>query len=175
MSNFSLADAVIPATIGLIVVYGMIKGVNVFETFIEGARDGLKIVYRIAPTMLGIMLAVSMFKSSGAMDLLSDALAPVVGIAKIPREVVPLMLMRPVSGTGALAIFKDIISQNGPDSYAGRVASVMQGSTETMFYTIALYYGVTKVKKTRHTLGAAAVGDIAGFIMSALAVTLLMS
>lgn len=105
---------------------------------------------------------------------MSTFLEPVVGLARLPKEVVPLMLMRPISGTGALAIFKDILSSNHPDSYVGRVASVMQGSTETTFYTLALYFGVTAVKNTRHALSSAVVGDLVGFIMSAVTVTILM-
>jgi spore maturation protein B len=173
--NISWTDLIIPLVIGGFIVHGMLKGINVFDAFVEGAFEGLKVAYRITPTMLGIMLAVSMLKASGGLDLLSFFFEPIVGIFRIPREVVPLMLMRPISGTGALAVFKDIISNHHPDSYVGQVASVMQGATETTFYTIALYFGVTKVKKTRHTLVSAAAGDLTGFIFAALTVTLLMS
>lgn len=168
------SELLIPTTIGVFVVYGLAKGTDIFEAFIEGAFGGLKIALKIAPTMIAITLAVGMFKASGGLDLLSTFLEPVVGLARLPKEVVPLMLMRPISGTGALAIFKDILSSNHPDSYVGRVASVMQGSTETTFYTLALYFGVTAVKNTRHALSSAVVGDLVGFIMSAVTVTILM-
>lgn len=165
----------IPLVICGIIVYGIVKGVNIFDAFIEGAFDGIKVVYKIMPTMIVIMLSVGMMKASGGLDLLSFFFQPIVSFVHIPHEVVPLMLMRPISGTGALAVYQEIISTSGPDSFVGRVASVMQGSTETTFYTIATYYGVTKVKKTRHTLLSAAVGDITGFIFSAVTVLLLMS
>ncbi len=171
----SWSNLLIPAVIGFIIIYGLFKRINVFETFVEGAFDGLKVAYRITPTMLAITLSVGMLKASGGLELLSFFFEPVVGLAGIPREVVPLMLMRPISGTGALAVFKDIISTYHPDSFIGRVASVMQGSTETTFYTCALYFGVTKVKKTRHTLVSAVAGDLTGFILSAVTVLLLMS
>jgi spore maturation protein B len=125
--------------------------------------------------MIAIIMVIGMFKASGGLDLISFFLEPVVSLALIPKELVPLMLMRPISGTGALAIFKDIIAAHHPDSHIGRVASVMQGSTETTFYTIAMYYGVTKVKRTRHTLAAASAGDIAGFIFSALTAAVFLS
>ncbi|NLC78926.1 MAG: spore maturation protein [Ruminococcaceae bacterium] len=164
------SDYLIPVVIAVIFIYGLVKGTNIFEAFIEGAANGLRVAVKIAPTMLAITMGVGMFKASGALDLLSHFFEPVVTLAGLPREVVPLMLIRPISGTGALAIFKDILAEFHPDSYVGKVASVMQGSTETTFYTIALYYGVTSVKKTRHTLLSAAAGDLTGFIMSALTV-----
>lgn len=165
----------IPLIIAGIIVFGLIKKVNVLDAFIEGAFDGMKVVYKITPTMIAIMLAVGMFKASGGLELLSKWLDPFVSAVKIPKELVPLMLMRPISGTGSLAIFKGIITTHHPDSPIGRIASVMQGSTETTFYTIALYYSVTGVKNTRHTLIAATAGDLTGFIFSALCVHLLMS
>ncbi|MEA4912563.1 MAG: nucleoside recognition domain-containing protein [Oscillospiraceae bacterium] len=169
-----LSDVLIPFVVAASAVYGMAKGVHIFDAFVEGARDGLKVAWRIAPTMIAITLCVGMFKASGGLDLLSLFLEPVVSLAHIPKEVVPLMLMRPISGTGALAVFKDIIGTYGPDSRIGRVASVMQGSTETTFYTIAVYYGATQVRKTRHTLVSACAGDLTGFILSALTVLLLL-
>lgn len=156
------------------VVYGKLRGRAVFDDFVRGALNGLKVIWRIAPTMIAIMLGVAMFRSSGALDLISYALEPLVSLALIPREAVPLMLIRPISGSGALAVYQDIISRCGPDSYAGRVASVMQGSTETTFYTIALYYGATRVKNTRHTLGCSLAADVVGFVVSAVSVALLM-
>ncbi len=170
-----LSDYIIPVVIAAIFIYGLTKGTNVFEAFIEGAADGLKVAVKIAPTMLAITMGVGMFKASGALDLLSLFFEPAVSLTGLPKEVVPLMLIRPISGTGALAIFKDILANHHPDSYIGKIASVLQGSTETTFYTIALYYGVTSAKRTRHTLLSAAAGDLTGFIMSALTVGLFLS
>ncbi len=168
------SEWLIPVVICAIVVYGFVQGCNILDAFVEGAVEGLKVVYKITPTMIAITLCVGMLKASGGLDLIAAFVEPVVSLARIPKEVVPLMLMRPISGTGALAVFKDIIGRFGPDSYVGRVASVMQGSTETTFYTMALYYGVTKVKKTRHTLVSAVGGDLTGFVVSALTVSLFL-
>ncbi len=170
----SIADLAIPAVLLAVICYGVLRGCPVFDCFMQGAREGLDTVLRIFPAMMAIMLALGVLRSSGALDLLRAAIEPATSAAGVPSEVVPLMILRPISGAGALAVFKDIIAEVGPDSFAGRVASVMQGSTETTFYTIAIYYGATRVKNTRHTLGAAAAGDISGFIMSVLTVGLLM-
>ena len=115
-----------------------------------------------------------MFKASGALDLLTAFLRPLFSLLRLPDAVIPLALLRPISGSGAMVIFQDILQRYGPDSFAGRVASVMQGSTETTFYTIAVYYGATKVIRTRHTLPSALTADIVGFIMSAAAVRILL-
>ena len=169
-----LSDWLIPAVICGIVLYGFLHGCNILDAFVEGAVEGMKVVYKITPTMIAITLCVGMLKASGGLDLIAAFVEPLVSLVRIPKEVVPLMLMRPISGTGALAVFKDIIAQNGPDSYVGRVASVMHGSTETTFYTMALYYGVTHVRKTRHTLASAVGADLTGFLFSALTVSLLL-
>ena len=166
-----LTDALIPFAVTAVAVYGMARGVNIFEAFLEGARDGLGVAFRITPTMIAITLCVGMFMASGGFELMSLFLEPLVSLARIPKEVVPLMLMRPISGTGALSVFRDILSAFGPDTRIGRVASVMQGSTETTFYTVAVYYGATHVRDTRHTLGCACAGDLTGFILSALTVS----
>jgi spore maturation protein B len=114
-----------------------------------------------------------MFKASGALDVLTHALAPMSNAIQVPGELVPLAILRPVSGSGSLAIFENTLNTYGPDSFLGRVASVMQGSTETTFYTIAVYYGAINVQKTRHTVFCALIADFVGFIMSTLAVRLL--
>ena len=115
-----------------------------------------------------------MFKASGALDVLSWGLGPLAEGLGLPREVIPLALLRPISGSGAMVLFNDILATYGPDSFIGRVASVMEGSTETTFYTIAVYYGATKVHRTRHTLPSALSADLAGIIMSAVAVRMFL-
>ena len=169
-----LTDFIIPAILTLFIVYGAIKGCNVYELFCDGAMNGLKTAFQIVPTMVAILLTIHMFRASGGLDLLSHALEPIFSLLGIPSETVPLMLVRPISGSGALAVFTDLLEQHHPDSFIGRVASVMQGSTETTLYTIAVYYGATRVKNTRHTLGSALVGDMSGFILSALTVSLFL-
>ena len=120
-----------------------------------------------------MITAVGIFKYSGALDLITHFISPLTDMIKIPKEVVPLALLRPVSGSGAMVIFNDILEVYGPDSLEGRIASVMQGSTETTFYTIAVYYGATKIKNTRHTVPSSVTADIVGFIMSAITVRLI--
>lgn len=168
-----ISNYILPTVIVLIVGYGIFKKVPVFDCFLEGAREGLSTSAQIVPALVALITAVGMFKASGALDLLTYALKPLAAILQLPQEVIPLAILRPISGSGALVIFQDILKDFGPDSFIGRVASVIQGSTETTFYTIAVYYGATKVQKTRHTLPAALSADLVGFMMSALAVRLL--
>ena len=119
------------------------------------------------------MTAVGMFKASGALDLLSFALEPLGKLFGLPRDLLPLALLRPISGSGAMAIFDDLLRIHGPDSLIGRIASVMEGSTETTFYTIAVYYGAAEIRQTRHTVPAALSADLTGFFLSALLVRML--
>ncbi len=164
---------IIPVVMGSIFIYGMICGVKVFDVFLEGAREGLSVVIRILPALVALMTAIGIFKVSGALDILTLALEPAAQLIQLPKELIPLALLRPLSGSGSMAIFRDVLTTYGPDSYIGRVASVLQGSTETTFYTIAVYFGATGIRKTRHALPAALAADVAGFIMSVLTVNLL--
>lgn len=169
-----MTDYIIPAIIVFIVVYALIKGVPVFDVFISGAKEGFGTATSVLLALIGLMTAIGMFKASGALDMLTAAIRPLAQMVHIPPEVVPLAIVRPISGSGALAVFQDILKSYGPDSLIGQVASVMQGSTETTFYTIAVYYGVTKVQRTRHTLASSLIGDVTGFFMSALTVQLIL-
>ncbi len=166
----SINSYIIPAIITAILVGGLLSGVKVFDLFLEGAKEGLMTAVKILPSIIGLMTAVGMFKASGALDLLANALSPVAMLMGLPQEVMPLAILRPISGSGGMVLFRDILTNHGPDSFIGRVASVMQGSSETTFYTIAIYYGAASVKKGRHTLPAALGADIAGFVFSSLAV-----
>ena len=157
-----------------IVLFGLIKRVPVFDTFIEGALEGLQSALKIMPALTALTLCVSMIKASGCLDAAGQALAPIIGAVNIPTETVPLMLIRPVSGSGALTVIQNIFKTTGPDSYAGRVASVMMGSTETTFYTIAVYFGSVGIKKTGYTVPAALTADLTGMIFAALTVTFFM-
>ncbi|HIT19112.1 MAG TPA: spore maturation protein [Candidatus Fimivivens faecavium] len=170
----TISDFAVPSIIFGIIFYAMIRGVNVFDAFVKGARGGIGVSIRILPALVALITSVGIFRASGALDLLTYALEPVGNLLSLPREVLPLALLRPVSGSGALVIFKDILAEYGPDSLIGRIASVMEGSTETTFYTIAVYFGATSIKKTRHTMPAAISADLVGFLMSAYAVRLLM-
>ena len=163
---------VVPLLLCAFALYGISQKVPVFDAFMEGAGENAKVILRVLPSLVGLMTAVGMFKASGALDLLQVGLAPVASLLQIPREIIPLALLRPISGSGAMVIFQDVLQSFGPDSYIGRVAAVMLGSTETTFYTIAVYFGSAGIRKTRHTIPAAIVADLAGFAASALAVRL---
>jgi len=164
------SDFIIPCIIGAVLIFGLIKDVDVFNEFIEGAKENLKTGISILPAIIALMTAVGMFKASGAFDILSYAVSPLASFFHFPAECIPLALVRPISGSGALAVYESILNSTHPDSFAGRVASVMLGSTETTFYTIAVYFGSTKIKKIRHTLFCALMADLTGFIVSAVTV-----
>lgn len=166
----NLSSLVIPVLLAGVAVCGMGKRVDVYATLTHGAEEGLTVLLRVIPALVGLLTAVSMFRSSGAMEWLSGLCAPILKWLGIPPETAPLMLVRPVSGNGALAVASELIAANGPDSYVGRVAAVMLGSTETTFYTIAVYFGSAGIHKTRHTIPAALAADLTGFAASALAV-----
>lgn len=144
--------------------YALFKKVNIFDTFLKGASNGLKTSVNILPALVGLICAVSMLRASGALDFLGKMLLPLLSKVGMPNEVLPLALLKSVSGSGALALIKDIFDTQGPDSFAGKVASVMLGSSETTFYTLAVYYGAVKIKNSRHTVPAAIVADIAGIV-----------
>lgn len=162
-----ISNFIIPAAVLGILLFGIFKKVNVFDVFLEGAKEGLEVSISILPALIGLMTCVGMFKASGGLDVITYLLAPLTEKIHFPGEVVPLALLRPISGSGALVVFEDILKNYGPDSFIGRVASVLQGSTETTFYTIAVYYSAAKITKTRHTLVCALTADMVGFIMSA--------
>ena len=166
----NLSSLVIPVLLAGVAVCGMGRRVDVYGALTHGAEEGLTVLLRVIPALVGLLTAVSMFRASGAVDGLSGLFAPALEWLGIPREPAPLMLVRPVSGNGALAVASDLMNTYGPDSYAGRVAAVMLGSTETTFYTIAVYFSSAGIHKTRHTIPAALAADLTGFIASALAV-----
>lgn len=163
---------ILPGVILLILVFGLVRRVPLFETFLSGAKEGISSTFSIAPALVGLITAVSMLKASGALDLFTAALRPVASFLGLPAEVMPMTLLRPVSGSGSLAFLDSILRSFGPDSFAGRVAAVMMGSTETTFYTVAVYYGAVGVQKTRHTIPAALTGDAVSFLVAALTVRL---
>lgn len=169
-----LSSVIIPVLILGIFIFGLYKKVDLFNTFISGARENLLVAFDILPALVLLMLAVSMFRESGAMEAVTRLISPLTDILGIPMECAPLAIMRPISGSGALSILEDIFTNCGPDSFAGKVASVLLGSTETTFYTVAVYFGATKVKNTRHALPSALAGDLTALLMSALVVRLFL-
>lgn len=156
----------VPLVVASILVHGYIKGVKVYEVFVEGAAEGIKTSLRILPYLIAILMAIGAFRSSGAMDILLALFKVPAGLLGIPAEVTPLVLIRPLSGSGALGVLSEILYAYGPNSFAGRVAATMMGSTETIFYTITVYFGAVGIKDTRHVLPAALVADLAGVISS---------
>lgn len=161
-----IIKSIIPIIIGIIIIYGMIKGVKVYECFVEGAKDGISICIKIFPYLLAMIVAVTIFRKAGAMDYFIAIVKPVVKIIGLPPETVPLAMIKPLSGSGAMGIFAEILKKYGADTYIGLVASIMMGSTETIFYTITVYYGAVGIKKIRHTLWAAVMADITAIIMA---------
>lgn len=164
----------VPLLLAFTALFALGKKVNVYDALTRGAGEGLTILLRILPALVGLMTAVYMLRASGAMKLLGEVLAPLLTRLGIPPETAALLFIRPVSGSGALAIGSELMAEHGPDSYIGRVAAVMLGSTETTFYTIAVYFGAAGIRKTRYAVPAALIADLTGFMAAAFAVRLLM-
>lgn len=168
----SLSSLIIPLLLALSSVFAMSRRVDVYSALTKGAGEGLTVLIRILPALVGLLTAVAMFRASGAMEWFTAVCSPLLSRLGIPSELTGLMLVRPVSGNGALAVGSELISAYGPDSYIGRVAAVMLGSTETTFYTIAVYFGSAGIRRTRYAIPAALVADLTGFAASAFAVRL---
>ena len=165
LTKFS--DYLIPLLLAGAALYALCRRVDVFSALTTGAGEGLSVVLRILPPLVALLTAVYMLRASGALELLTELLTPVLTFLGIPPETVGLLLIRPVSGSGALAVGSDIMQTYGPDSTISRTAAVMLGSTETTFYTVAVYYGAAGIRRTRHTIPAALAADIAGFLAAA--------
>lgn len=165
-----ISSYVVPLLLALTAIYALTKKVDVYDALTAGAREGISVLTRIFPALAALLSAVYMLRASGAMELLSGWLAPAMELLGVPSEATALMLIRPISGSGALAVGSDLMATHGADSYIGRVAAVMLGSTETTFYTIAVYFGAAGIRRTRYTVPAALVADLAGFVFAAMAV-----
>ena len=165
-------EFIMPAFACAAVVFGIIKRVPVFDVFLKGAKEGIMLIYNIAPTLMGLVFAVDLLRSSGAVDSLCELIQPAAEALGFPAEIVPMVLLRPVSGSGSTALLTALYQDCGPDSFAGRVASVLAGSSETTFYAIAVYFGCIKIKKIRHTLFSALAADLTAVIMSIITVRL---
>ncbi len=169
-----LSIIIMPIFIAGIVAYGLMQRVPVFTAFTDGAKEGMSAMVSILPSLIGLFVAVSMFRASGAVELLAGALRYVLDLIGFPAEVLPLALLRPVSGSGSLAVVQDILNTYGADSLPGKIASVMMGSTDTTFYTLAIYYGSVAIKNPSYTVKAALVADCAGILSSVYIVQLLL-
>lgn len=152
-----------PAVVLAIIIYGWLNGVELFSTFLAGAKEGINSALGIIPALVALITAVGVFSASGALDIITAAAAPLAERVGIPAELLPLALIRPISGSGSLVVLNDILTRFGADSFIGRAASVMQGSTETTFYTVAVYFGAISVKNLRYTVAAAVLADLVSF------------
>ena len=163
---------IVPLILAGVALYGCFRRVDVYTALVQGAGDGLEVLMRILPSLVGLLTAVYMLRASGALDLAAQALTPLLDRIGLPGELLPLMLVRPISGSAALGVGAELIAVHGPDSYLGRTAAEMLGSTETTFYTIAVYFGAVKITKTRYAVPAALCADLTGFLAAAWAVRL---
>ena len=170
----SLSTLVVPVILCFTACFAMRRRVDVYSALTKGAEEGLTVLLHILPSLIGLLTAVYMFRASGAMEFLAALLSPALEKLGIPPETAPLLFIRPISGSGALAVGSEIMETYGADSYIGRVAAVMLGSSETTFYTVAIYYGSAGIVKTRYTIPAALCADLVMFWASAFAVRLLM-
>ncbi|MGM0874046.1 MAG: spore maturation protein [Bacillota bacterium] len=165
----------IPVIIGFILIYGTLKKVPTYETFVEGGKEGITIAFSIIPYLVGMLVAISIFRASGALEFLMNLMKPALEVLNIPAEIVPLAFIRPISGTAALGLTSDIIATYGPDSYIGMLAATMQGSTDTTLYVLTVYFGAVGIKKMGDALKVGLLADLVGIIASIVIVTLLFS
>ena len=154
----------IPVLLVVIPLAGLLRGVKVYDVFIEGAKEGFEVGVKIIPFLVGILVAIGMFRGSGAMELLTAALRPVAAATGFPAELVPLAILRSLTGSGSLAFTTDLIKTHGADSLIARMAATMYGSSETTFYVLAVYFGAISIKRTRHAVPAALIGDVVAAI-----------
>lgn len=171
MSNIS--DFILPVFILIIIIFALHQKIDVFETFVDGAKKGFDVFLSILPSLTALFLAIEMLKSSNGINVLTKIFSPVADFLNIPKEVLPMCILSPISGGGSLSLYESIISQYGPDSYIGRVASVMMGSTETTFYAITVYFGAVGIKKIRHTAICSLCADFTSYILAGIIVRLL--
>ena len=169
-----MTDYIVPLLIFFAAAIALGRRENAYNLLLDGAAEGLKLLLTLVPALILLLCAVTMLRASGAMELLSNFLAPAFRFFGVPPETAMLVLVRPISGSAALAVGADLMAQYGVDSVVGRTAAVMLGSTETTFYTISVYFGAAGIRKTRYTILAALVADMVGFVIAALTVRWLM-
>lgn len=162
-----------PLLVLFIVIYGIIKKVDVYDEFVDGAKEGVQIGISIFPYLLGMILGTNILLKSGLLDLIFKLVSPILNFIKFPKEVFPLAILRPISGNASISILNLILSNYGSDSFIGRVASTMQGSTDTTIYILTLYFGSIGIKKTKYALKAGLIADLAGILASIIIVTLI--
>ncbi|KAB3535434.1 spore maturation protein [Alkaliphilus pronyensis] len=169
----AISKYAIPFILLAIPAYGFFKKVKVYEAFTDGAKEGFTTAVRIIPFLVAMLVSIGIFRASGAMDILVKAVSPITGLIGMPGEVLPMAIMRPLSGGGASGIMSELITTHGADSLIGRMASIMNGSTETTFYVLAVYFGSVAIKKTRHALPAGLIADAVGLVTAVLVANLM--
>jgi spore maturation protein SpmB len=171
----TIAPWIVPGLVVGLLGFGVARKVRVYEIFVEGAKDGFRVALRIIPYLVAILVAVAMFRASGAMDMVITPLSAITGPLGLPAEALPMALLRPLSGSGAYGILASLINDSaiGPDSYTGYLVSTLQGSTETTFYVLAVYFGAIGIRRIRHALAAGLCADIAGIVGAVVIVSLL--
>ncbi|KAB2493737.1 spore maturation protein [Priestia endophytica] len=170
--NF-ISILLIPLIIGFILIYATFKKIPTYELFVEGGKEGISLAFSIIPYLVGMLVAISIFRASGAMEWLLSFLKPMLLAIGVPPEIVPLALIRPISGNAALGMTSDLLATYGPDSFIGRLASVMQGSTDTTFYVLTVYFGAVGVKKMGDAVKVGLLADLVGIIAAIVIVTLI--
>ncbi|MER2058206.1 MAG: spore maturation protein [Niallia sp.] len=163
----------IPSLIGFILLYGTFKKVPTYESFVEGGKEGIQIAFSIIPYLVGMLVSISIFRASGALEYFMSFLKPLLDLIGVPSEVAPLAIIRPISGNAALGMTSDLIATYGPDSFIGRLASVIQGSTDTTLYVLTVYFGAVGIKKMGDALKVGLLADLIGFIAAIVVVTLM--
>ncbi|WP_400242078.1 spore maturation protein [Niallia sp. JL1B1071] len=163
----------IPSLIGIILLYGTFKKVPTYESFVEGGKEGIQIAFSIIPYLVGMLVSISIFRASGALEYFMSFLKPVLDFIGVPSEVAPLAIIRPISGNAALGMTSDLIATYGPDSFIGRLASVIQGSTDTTLYVLTVYFGAVGIKRMGDALKVGLLADLVGFIAAIVVVTLM--
>ena len=164
---------ILPALIAGLVLFGWARGVRVYESLVEGAKEGFQVAVKIIPYLVAILAAIGIFRASGGLELLAKAIGPVTNLIGMPAEALPVALVRPLSGSGALGVMTEIMNAQGPDSFTGYMVCTFNGSTDTTFYILAVYFGSVGIKRTRHALPACLTADVTGILAAVLIVNLL--
>jgi len=161
-----ISKIILPIFILIIIFYGVKKNINIYDTFLDGAKEGLITTFNIFPAIMAMIFAINIFLDSNVLEFILKLIRPLLGTITLPIEIIPMAILRPVSGTASLAIMNDIFKNFGPDSFVGRLASILQGCTDTTIYVIALYFGTIKVTKIKHALWVGLFADLVGIIMA---------
>lgn len=159
-----VSNLAIPLVLFVIIGYGVLKKVKLYEAFVEGAKGGFEVAIKIIPFLVAILVAIGMFRASGAMEIFITLISPATNLIGMPAEALPVAIMRPLTGSGTLGVVTEIMQTHGPDSFLGRLVSTMYGSTETTFYVLAVYFGSVGIKQTRHAVPAGLLADAAGLL-----------